>query len=72
MDILWPSSIPFRRDSVERLHSLWSSVRESARPQVDIVPMGRLSGRGDSGTGIFWGPALGGVWTILVRQLWTG
>ena len=60
MDFLRPSSIPFRRDSVERLHRLWSSVLESARPQVDIVPMGRLSGRGDSGTGIFWGPALGG------------
>ena len=45
---------------------------ELARLQVDIVPMSRLSGSGDRGTGIFWGPALGGVWTILVRQLWTG
>ena len=72
MDVLWSSSIHFRRDSVERFHSLWSSVREAARPQVDIVPMGRLSGRGDLGIGSFWGPALGGVWTILVLRLWTG
>ena len=45
---------------VERFHRGWFSMRELARPQVDIVPMGRLSGSGDSGTGIFWGPALGG------------
>ena len=33
---------------------------ELARLQVDIVPMSRLSGSGDRGTGIFWGAGFGG------------